>query len=107
VGSLADRLSRLEKASPSVEEHSVPMAHRLLFRALERHNAVARGEELPRYTEEEALALYEEDLDVAAGGGTVGALRDSGGWDSEGSRAVLDKEQELARQRVEKGETYG
>ncbi len=103
------RLERLEAARGAGEApYEVPMPTRLYLKAVERHRARENGEDPPAYTQEELGALHAADLETVAGGGVVGELRDSGGWQTPEGVALLDSWEDDARRRlarVEGGET--
>ncbi len=107
--SIRGRLRRLEAAREAAEmPYEVPMPTRLYLKAVERYRARERGDEPPAYTREELEALHDEDLDNASGGGVVGTLRESGGWESPEGAGILDSWEDDARRRlarVEEGET--
>ncbi|MBA3472831.1 MAG: hypothetical protein M3491_12165 [Actinomycetota bacterium] len=103
MASLRERLGRLEARAPAARLERIPVVISVLLTATERHRAVLRGEEPPPYSPEELEEMHREDLEVVAGGGVVGYLRESGGWDSPESAAVLDQWEEDARRRVEGG----
>ena len=100
AGSLRIRLDRLEARRPEPPEGDTLIAFQVLLRTIERYRAERREEDLPAYSPEEQAAMHEEDLQVVAGGGVVGWLRDSGGWDSPESREFLAGWEEDARRRV-------
>ncbi len=100
MGSLDDRLRRLEERRSSGEQWETPIEALVLAKAVERHQARKSGEEPPAYTREELEALYEEDLAEAAGGGTVAYFRNSAGWRSEEGQEILDEWQEAATRRL-------
>lgn len=84
------------------------MSVRIYLKAVERHRAHENGEVPPAYAPDELAALHAEDLDTVAGGGAVGQLRDSGGWESPEGAGLLDSWEDDARRRlarVEEGET--
>ncbi len=105
------RLERLEAARGATEApYEVPMTTRLYLKAVERYRVRERGEEPPAYTQEEWEALHEHDLETVAGGGAVGSMRASAGWESPEGRELLDAWEEDARRRlarVEGGEALG
>ncbi|MDP9458118.1 MAG: hypothetical protein M3Q60_20625 [Actinomycetota bacterium] len=103
------RLERLE-AARGVEKapYEVPLPTRLYLKAVERCRARENGEEPPAYSPDELAALHAEDLEAAAGGGTVGQLRGSAGWQTPEGADLLDSWEEGARRRlarVAEGET--
>jgi hypothetical protein len=100
VGSLNDRLNRLEAQVTQPQSKSIPIEVRVLLTAIERRRAALRGEEPPPYSSEEQAAMHEDDLEIVAGGGVVGWLRDSGGWGSPEALAFLAEWEEDARRRV-------
>ncbi len=103
------RLERLEAARGAGEApYEVTMSVRIYLKAVERHRAHENGEVPPAYAPDELAALHAEDLDTVAGGGAVGQLRDSGGWEFPEGAALLDSWEDDARRRlarVEEGET--
>ncbi len=101
MGSLDDRLRRLEERRSSGEQWETPIEALVLAKAVERHQARKSGEEPPAYTREELEALYEEDLAEAAGGGTVAYFRNSDGWRSEKAQEILDEWEADARRNLE------
>ncbi len=106
MGDIERRLQRLEGAGGGTPE--IPVEVRIYLRAIERHRARENGEEPPAYAPDELAALHAEDLDNASGGGAVGPLRESGGWESPEGRAHLDCWEDDARRRlarIEEGET--
>ncbi len=105
--SLERRLNDLEaRASRTDPRRESPIEVRVLLKAVARHQARERGEELPAYTEEELEEMRREDLDVVAGGGAVGQLRDSPGWREPEAQTRLDEWEEDARRRLRRIE-YG
>ncbi len=69
---------------------------------MERYQARENGEDPPAYAPDELTALHAKDLNTASGGGMVGALRDSGGWESpEGAEGGADAG-ETERERAER-----
>lgn len=103
--SLERRLHRLEgMAEDTGQRWEIPIEVRLCLKAVARHRANERGEELPAYTQEEVEAMRREDFEVACGGGIVGILRDSDGWKSEESQEILDEWESSARLRIEQTE---
>lgn len=105
MASLRERLGRLEARAPGLQPERIPVVISVLLKATERHRAALRGEELPGYSLEEKAEMHREDLEILAGGGVVGYLRASGGWDAPESATVLDEWEEAVRQRVEGGGT--
>jgi hypothetical protein len=71
---------------------------------VERYQARENGEDPPAYAPDELTALHAKDLNTASGGGMVGALRDSGGWESPEGADLLDSWEEDARRRLERVE---
>ncbi len=107
MASLRERLGRLEARVPGRRLDRIPVVISVLLTATKRHRAVLRGEEPPSYSPEELEEIHREDLEVVAGRGVVGYLRESGGWDTPESAAVLDSWQEEARRRVDRGRKGG
>ncbi len=109
MGGLEGRIGRLEASRGATEApYEIPMPTRLYFKAVERYRARENGEDPPRYTPDELAALHAEDLDTVAGGGTVGQLRGSAGWQTPEGADLLDSWEEGARRRlarVAEGET--
>lgn len=101
MASLRERLRRLEARAAALQPKRIPVVISVLLKAIERRRADLRGEEPPPYSQEELEDMHREDLEIVAGGGVVGYLRKSGGWDSPESAAVLDQWEEDARRRVE------
>ncbi len=107
--SLERRLSNLEARS-LVSGWETPVEVRIYLKVLARHRAREDGDDPPAYAPDELAALHAEDLDNASGGGVVGTLRDSGGWESPEGAGILDSWEDDARRRlarVEEGETLG
>jgi hypothetical protein len=77
---------------------------RILITANDRYRATLRGEELPLYSAEERAEMHRSALEIVAGGGVVGWLRDSGGWETPESREFLDLLQDQARHRLDGGD---
>ncbi len=94
------RLERLEAARGAGTPYEVPVEVRIYLKAVQRHRAHEDGDDPPAYAPDELAALHAEDLDNASGGGVVGTLRDSGGWESPEGRELLDAWEEAARQRL-------
>ncbi len=103
MGSIDRRLERLE-ARASVPKWEIPIEVRICLKAVARHRAHERSEELPAYSQEEVEAMRREDFEVACSGGVVGILRDSTGWQSEESQEILDEWESSARLRIEQTE---
>ncbi len=104
------RLERLEASRGSGTPYEIPVEVRIYLKAVQCHRAREDGEEPPAYSPDELAALHAEDLDNALGGGVVGTLRESGGWESPEGAAILDCWEDDARRRlarVEEGETLG
>jgi hypothetical protein len=96
------RLEKLEaRLRNSGETPSTPIELRVYFSTIERAQAHKEGRKPRPYTQEEIEYLRQGDLEIAAGGGVVGHLRESVGWQGEESRAGLDVWEEDARGRVE------
>ena len=101
--SLERRLTNLEARAPGTK-WKIPIEVRVHLKAVERHQARARGEEPPPYTQEEIAHMHEEDLAEAAGGGVVGLFRDSAGWTSPEALQMLNAWEDAARRRLERVE---
>ncbi len=105
------RLERMEAVRRAENTpYEAPVEVRIYLKAVQRHRARKDGEEPPAYTQEELGALHAADLETVAGGGAVGQLRESGGWESPEGAAILDCWEDDARRRlarVEEGETLG
>jgi hypothetical protein len=100
AASLRERLGRLEAKAPAPQPERIPVVISVLLTAIERHRATLHGNEPPPYSSEEQEEMHRTDLEIAAGGGVVGYLRESGGWDSPESQAFLAELEEGARERV-------
>ncbi len=99
------RLERLEAARGAGETpYEVPMTTLLYLKAVERYRAHECGEEPPAYSPDELAALHAEDLETVSGGGAVGQLRGSAGWQLPEGADLLDSWEEDARRRLERVE---
>ncbi|MCA1716267.1 MAG: hypothetical protein LC781_05175 [Actinobacteria bacterium] len=108
MGTLGRRLERLEARAPPGERGEVStIGLRVLCTAVERHRARAAGRPLPPYASEEVLHLREMDIEIAAGGGLVAALRESPGWQADEAQEVLDGWEHDARRRLARAEELG
>ena len=103
MGSLESRLARLENRSASKREaYGAGISRRSWERYFHTHENTRRRlrglEPLPDlpYTQED----HEEDLDTLET--TIPAYRNSGGWETEESRAFLDRWERDIRERLER-----
>lgn len=100
------RLERLEaENSDGFAPDPSYWAAMVLCKHHERLTARREGREPPPYSQEEIEEMRRDDLEVAAGGGVVGWLREGGGWQSEEARAKLDGWEQDARRRLEQAES--
>jgi hypothetical protein len=100
------RIERLEAAQSTAVGHeapSTPIELRVFFSTMERVQAREEGRKPRPYTQEEIEHLRRCDLEIAAGGGVVGWLRQSVGWKSVDCQESLDAWRADARRRVEAG----
>ncbi len=107
MGAARRRLERLEAVWGAETPYEVPVEVRIYLKVLARHRAREDDEEPPTYAPDELAALHAEDLAIVSGGGVVGTLRDSGGWESPEGADLLDSWEDDARRRlarVEEGE---
>ncbi len=95
------RIARLEASAPGGRVPEVPLDILLYLKTLERHQARENDAEPPPYSADELAAMYRDDLEDAAGAGTVGMLRASGGWQTPEAAELLDLWEEDARRRLE------
>jgi hypothetical protein len=103
--SIKQRLGELEaRMETETRRGETPPDVRVLLKAVERHQAREKGKEPPPYTQEEIEEMRRYDLEIAAGGGVVGQLRESVGWQSEEGRAKLKEWEEEAHRRLEQAE---
>jgi hypothetical protein len=103
--SVHKRLEKLEaQGSDADSKWVIPMEVCILAKAVERHQVRNYGREPPPYAQEEIEEMRRDDLEVAAGGGVVGWLREGGGWQSKECRAKLDGWEEEAYRRLEQAE---
>ena len=118
MGSLERRLGRLEaQAADASSEWVVPVAVRVLTKAVARHRALEDGREPSPYSQEEVEEMRRDDLGIVAdSGGVGGEFRESVGWQSKDARELLAGWERDARRRVEAtaglpphrwGEVYG
>ncbi|MBA3471998.1 MAG: hypothetical protein H0T57_02015 [Rubrobacter sp.] len=108
MSTLGRRLERIEAlASPGERGEASTIELRVLCTAVERHRATVAGGPLPAYASEEIEHLRESDIEVAAGGGVVAALRESPGWQALGAQEVLDGWEHDARRRLARAEELG
>jgi hypothetical protein len=78
---IKQRLGELEaRMETETRRGETPPDVRVLLKAVERHQAREKGKEPPPYTQEEIEEMRRYDLEIAAGGGVVGQLRESVGW---------------------------
>jgi hypothetical protein len=102
---LERRLQALEaKEANDGSGWTIPIEARVLMTAVARCHGLEDGKRPPRHAQEEIAHLRESDLEDAAGGGVVGQLRDSPGWQSEEARELLDSWEEGARRRLKSSE---
>ncbi len=100
--SIERRLKRLEgRITEPNKGWVVPIEVRVLTKAVARHQAHEAGRELPPYTQEEVEEMRQSDIEILAGGGAVGKLRDSKGWQSEEANELLDAWERDAHRRLE------
>lgn len=99
------RLGELEaRMENEARRGETPPEVGVLLKAVARHQARGEGKEPPPYTQDEIEEMRRDDLEVAAGGGVVGRLREARGWHSEEARAKLDEWEEDAHRRLEHAE---
>jgi hypothetical protein len=80
---LEERMRRLEERRSEADSRwVVPLEVSIYCKAVERYQAVQEGKEPPPYTPGEIAELRRDDLEIVAGGGAVGAYRNSKGWQS-------------------------
>jgi hypothetical protein len=94
------RLEALETGSTG-SEWIIPIEVLVLTKSVERYQALRDGKEPPAYFREEVEAMRQWDLETVAGKGVEARLRDSPGWRTPGSQALLDEWEEEARRRLE------
>jgi hypothetical protein len=94
------RLEALETGSTG-SEWIIPIEVLVLTKSVERYQALRDGKEPPVYFREEVEAMRQWDLETVAGKGVEARLRDSPGWRTPGSQALLDEWEEEARRRLE------
>ena len=97
------RLEALEAGSTG-SEWIIPIEVLVHCKAVERYQALRDGKEPPAYSRKEVAALREWDLETVEGRGVEARLRDSPGWRTPGSQALLDEWEEEARRRLEAAE---
>lgn len=74
-------LEELEaRTSDANSEWVIPIEVRILAKAAERRQARNDGREPPPYAQQEIEQIRRYDLEIAAGGGVVGQVQDSVGW---------------------------
>jgi hypothetical protein len=96
------RLRQLEaRLRDSGATPPTPIELRVYFSTMERLKAREEGRKPRSYTQEEIEHLRQGDLEIAAGGGVVGQLRQSVGWKSEDCQESLDAWRVDVRRRVE------
>jgi hypothetical protein len=99
---------RVERLEAGVEAETsqlvVPIEVSVHCKAVERYQALRNGKEPPAYSREEVAALREWYLETVEGRGVEARLRDSPGWRTPGSQALLDEWEEEARRRLEAAE---
>jgi hypothetical protein len=101
---LEERMRRLEERRSEADSRwVVPLEVSIYCKAVERYQAVQEGKEPPPYTPGEIAELRRDDLEIVAGGGAVGAYRNSKGWQSAEARELLASWERDAHRRVELG----
>ncbi len=102
---IKQRLGELEaQMETEARRGKTPPEVGVLLKAVVRHQARGEGKEPPPYTQEEVEEMLWDDLEIAAGGGVVGWLRESGGWQSTEGRAKLNEWEEAAQRRLEQAQ---
>lgn len=102
---IKQRLGELEaRMETEARRRETPPEVSVLLKAVARHQARDEGKEPPPYTQEEIEKMRRDDLEVAAGGGVVGWLREGRGWRSEEAWSTLDDWEEDAHRRLEQAE---
>lgn len=97
------RLEALEAGSTGStgSEWIIPIEVLVHCKSVERYQALRDGKEPPAYSREEIAAMRQWDLETVAGKGVEARLRDSPGWRTPGSQALLDEWEEEARRKLE------
>jgi hypothetical protein len=102
---IKQRLGELEaRMETEARRGETPLELCVFLKAVAHHQARGEGKEPPPYTQEEIEQMRRDDLEIAAGGGVVGWLRESGGWQSTEGRAKLKEWEEAAHWRLEQAE---
>lgn len=100
------RLGELEaRMETEARRGETPPEVSVLLKAVARHQARDEGKKLPPYTQEEIEEMRWDDLEIAAGGGVVGHLRENVGWQSAEGRAKLKEWEEDAHRRLEQAKS--
>jgi hypothetical protein len=104
VSSLERRLEKLEAGAGkgAASRWEIPIATRVYLTMVARCQARMEGKEPSPYSQEEIEELRRWDLETAEGQGTQAHYRNSPGWQSEESQALLDFWEQGAQRRVEK-----
>ena len=103
--SIKRRLGELEDQMETEARHGTTSPEASVFlKAIARDQARREGKRPPPYTQEEIEEMRKEDLEIAAGGGVVGWLREGGGWQTEEARARLNEWEQDAHRRLEQAE---
>jgi hypothetical protein len=99
------RLGELEaRMETEARRGETPLELCVFLKVIARHQARGESKEPPPYTQEEIEEMRRDDLEIAAGGGVVGQLRESVGWQSEEGRAKLNEWEGDAHKRLEQAE---
>jgi hypothetical protein len=102
---IKQRLGELEsRMETEARRGETTLEVRVLLKAVARHQAREEGKEPPPYTQEEIEEMRRDDLEIAAGGGVVGWLREGAGWRSEEARTKLDEWEQDAYRRLEQAQ---